>query len=98
MGPLKSCTENKYILVMSDSFTYWLELVPIQDKSAEIVSKALTENWLYRNSPMDVLVTDNGKEFSNETIKLLCNNFLLLHITHRRTRNVKDRIELFFHI
>ena len=79
MGPLKSCTENKYILVMSDSFTKWLELAPIPDKSAETVAKAMTEQWLYRNSPMDVLVTDNWKEFDNETMKLLCNNFGIKH-------------------
>ena len=79
MGPLKSCTENKYILVMSDSFTKWLELAPIPDKSAETVAKAMTERWLYRNSPMDVLVTDNGREFDNETMKLLCNNFGIKH-------------------
>ena len=79
MGPLKSCTENKYILVMSDSFTKWLELPPIPDKSAETVAKAMIEQWLYRNSPMDVLVTDNGKEFDNETMRLLCNNFGIKH-------------------
>ena len=79
MGPLKSCTENKYILVMSDSFTKWLELTPIPDKSAETVARAMNERWFYRNSPMDVLVTDNGKEFDNETVKQLCNNFGVKH-------------------
>ena len=64
---------------MSDSFTKWLELTPIPDKSAETVAKAMTEQWFYRNSPMDVLVTDNGKEFANETMKLLCDNFGIKH-------------------
>ena len=79
MGPLKSCTENKYILMMSDSFTKWLELTPILDKSAETVAKAMTERWFYPNSPMDVLVTGNGKKFANEMTKLLCDNFGIKH-------------------
>ena len=32
VGPLLSNTENKYILVLSDAFTKWLELIPIKDK------------------------------------------------------------------
>ena len=33
MGPLRSITSNKYILVMSDSFTKWSELIPLPNKS-----------------------------------------------------------------
>ena len=82
MGPLKSNSENKYILVMSDSFTKWIELIPIKDKSAEVVTEAIYNNWICRNSKMNILLTDNGKEFVNETMEKLCNE---MHIKHVKT-------------
>ena len=74
LGPLRSSTPNKYVLVMSDAFSKWLEIVPIPDKSAETVAKGIYETWMCRNSPMDILVTDNGKEFKNKVMEELCKN------------------------
>ena len=79
MGPLRSITSNRYILVMSDAFTKWIELVPLPNKSAEEVGKAIYENWICRNSPMDVLITDNGKEFRNQIMEELCQNNGIKH-------------------
>ena len=74
MGPLSSITSNKYILVMSDAFTKWIELIPLPNKSAEEVSRAVYENWICRNSLMDILITDNWKEFRNQVMDELCKN------------------------
>ena len=41
MGPFKSNTENKYVLVMSDSFTKWIEIILIPDNKAETVCNAI---------------------------------------------------------
>ena len=79
MGPLLSVTSNKYILVMSDSFSKWIELIPIQDKNANTIVKAITNNWICRNSKMDILVTDNGKEFKNSLINDMCKEWNIQH-------------------
>ena len=79
MRPLRSITSNKYILVMSDAFTKWIELIPLPNKSAEEVAKAVYENWICRNSPMDTLITDNGKEFRNRVMEELCKNHGIKH-------------------
>ena len=79
MGPLRSVTSNRYILVMSDAFTKWIELIPLPNKSAEEVGKAIYENWICLNSPMDVLITDNGKEFRNQIMEELCMNNGIKH-------------------
>ena len=57
LGPLKSSGPNKYVLVMLDSFTKWLELIPIPDKSAETVAHAIHTGWICRNAPMAVSYT-----------------------------------------
>ena len=64
---------------MSDAFTKWIELIPLPNKSAEEVGKAIYENWICRNSPMDVLITDNGKEFRNQIMEELCMNNGIKH-------------------
>ena len=79
MGPLRSNGYNKYVMVMSDAFTKWIELVPIPDKAAETIANAIMENWIYRNSAMEVLVSDNGKEFRNETMADLCKEMDIKH-------------------
>ena len=72
-GDLK-CSQggNKFILVCTDSFTKWTELVAIPNKSAEEVGKAYFERWLCRFGASEALVTDCGKEFCNEVVSEIC--------------------------
>ena len=46
--PLLSNTENKYILVLLDRFTKWLELIPIKEKTSNTVVEAILNNWILR--------------------------------------------------
>ena len=50
VGPLLSNTENKYILVLSDAFTKWVELVPIKDKTSNTVVEAILNNWILKHA------------------------------------------------
>ena len=72
VGPLQSTTNNKYILVMTDAFSKWVELIPIKDKSAETVAKAIHDEWICRYSAPEMLFTDNGLEFKNNVMAKLC--------------------------
>ena len=72
-GPLKtSSSGKKYICVITDAFTKYTEIVPMEDKSAETVAKAFYEKWICRRGVCDQLVTDNGTEFTNQVLKNLC--------------------------
>ena len=72
-GPLKTSEAgNKHIMVMTDAFSKYAELVAILDKSAETVGKAFLEKWLCRFSAPTMLVTDQGKEFCNHVLKAVC--------------------------
>jgi len=72
VGPLQSTTPNKHILVMTDAFSKWVELIPIPDKSAETVAKAIHDEWICRHSAPEMLFTDNGTEFKNQVMAKLC--------------------------
>ena len=72
MGPLKSeGTKYKHILSITDAFTRWVELVPIENKEAITVAKALFDNWICRFGHYRQSVSDGGGEFDNEVLKEL---------------------------
>lgn len=64
-GPLQGDDNHKYIMVMTCAFSKWVELTPITNKTAEVVAKALFDEWICRHGPMTILVHDGGKEFKN---------------------------------
>ena len=55
-----------HILVITDSFTKYVELVAIQSKEAKCVADALMDVWFTRYSTPNEVVSDNGKEFCNK--------------------------------
>jgi hypothetical protein len=72
-GPLKiSEGGNKYILVITDAFTKYTEVVAIENKEAETVARAFFERWICRFSAPQQIVTDQGKEFCNKILDLTC--------------------------
>jgi hypothetical protein len=73
-GPLKTLDgEKKFILCLTDAFTKYVELVMIPNKEAFTVATALLNRWICRfGLPLEI-VTDQGKEFTNQMVpKLFC--------------------------
>ena len=72
-GPLKTgAAGNKYICVITDAFSKYTELAAIPTKDAETVAKCFFERWICRFSAPDMLITDQGKEFSNKVLEETC--------------------------
>jgi hypothetical protein len=71
-GPLQGDPIYKYVAVMSCAFTKWVEVVPIPNKEAMTVAKAVFEEWICRRGVMQLLVSDGGKEFANQILEELC--------------------------
>ena len=67
IGPLRtSANHKKFVLVITDAFTKYVELVALENKEAPTVAQAIFERWFCRYGiPLD-LVTDQGKEFCAE--------------------------------
>ena len=73
MGPLiETQKHNKYILVVSDYFTRWVEAYPIPDQTAETIAKTLASEWVTRFGCMSELYSDNGTNFVSEIMQSLC--------------------------
>ena len=72
VGPLPlSHDGNRYILVFTDYFTRWVEVVPIKDKKAETIARAFFSIVACRWGAPLRLLTDNGKEFTSKFMQEL---------------------------
>jgi hypothetical protein len=82
-GPVTTSTRgNKYILVVKDALTRYVETVPLKTNTAEEVAEALIREVICRHGAFGRLISDNGKEFDN---KLMAQISQLLQIKHTTT-------------
>ena len=72
-GPLQETPSgNRYALFIVDSFTGWLEVVPLHQVVATDVANALLSSWITRYGASDRLLSDQGSNVAGEVIKGLC--------------------------
>ena len=82
MGPLpRSKTEFQYILVIQDLFTKWVKVIPLRVATGKKIESAFRECILNRWGTPQVLVTDNGTEFVNNTLLHLAKECSIFHTT-----------------
>lgn len=65
----------RYILVFTDHFTKWVELVPTANQFAATVAKAFYERIICRFGAPRRLLSDNDASFKNALIETLCSEF-----------------------
>ena len=82
-GPIKGSDGSmKFVCVLTDAYSKWAEITAIENKEAKTIARVLVERWLTRFSCMNILVSDQGKEFCNQVVKEVCE---LFDIDKRRT-------------
>jgi len=88
-GPLTTTTQgNRYIVVMKDALTRYVETMAVKDKTAEMVVDAFIQCVVYRHGAVGTLVSDNGREFVN---KLFAQVAQLLKIKHHTITEYNPR-------
>ena len=81
-GPLATSENGKsYILVITDAFTKYVELVALKNKEAKTVADALMDTWFTRYSTPHEVISDNGKEFCNKLSDELFSRLKIMHKT-----------------
>ena len=82
-GPLPaSANGNKWILTVTCAFSKYVRLIPLPNKEATTVARALLTHWIAVFGPMRRLCHDQGREFNN---KLLAELLAGLDIQQRTT-------------
>ena len=73
LGPLfKTPRGNTVILLLIDQFTKWIECYPLPDQSAEIVAKAILEDFFSRFWVPQEIHTDQGWNLVSNLFTSLC--------------------------
>ena len=73
VGPLPATARgNKYLLVVIDYFTRWVDAYALPDTSAITVSRALVERWICQFGAPDRLHSDQGSQFTSAVFQELC--------------------------
>jgi hypothetical protein len=66
-----SANKNKYLLVMIDAFSSYVDCVPTPNKEADTIYQAFLSGWVSQHSFCDCLNLDLGSEFHNGLFKEL---------------------------
>ena len=78
--PKRDCNGNMYVVVIVDSFSRWVSLEPVPDKTALSASRAIIRTMGTFGVPLTIR-SDGGKEFINDT---LAGVEFLLGVTHHK--------------
>ena len=83
VGPLpESENGNRYILVVADYFTRWMEAFPLPNQEASTVASKLVDEVFLRFSVPEQLHSDQGRQFESQLLSEICK---LLKITKTKT-------------
>ncbi|KAA0059585.1 uncharacterized protein E5676_scaffold640G00360 [Cucumis melo var. makuwa] len=63
------------ILAATDYFSKWAEAIPLREAKKENVANFIRSHIIYRYGIPHRIVTDNGRQFSNNMIDKLCEKF-----------------------
>ena len=66
---------NKHILVIIDHLTSWPIARAIPDKEAITVANAIHKDLILQHGAPEILLSDNDKEFSNDTLTYVCQEY-----------------------
>ena len=79
-GPLAtSGSGKKMVMVITDAFTKYVEIVALRSKRAEEVAKAIMDVWITRYTCPVEIVTDGGGEFVNQLSDAMYRELAILH-------------------
>lgn len=73
LGPLPETDNgNKYVLVVGDYFTKWIESYPLPDQEAETVARVLVQEFICRYGIPRELHSDQGRNFESNVMAEIC--------------------------
>ncbi|GFY03818.1 retrovirus-related Pol polyprotein from transposon 17.6 [Trichonephila clavipes] len=87
--------KDGFLLVITDYFTQWSELIPLRKASAEAIINALFENYISRYGAPISLISDNGPQFISEVFEHLSHRMDIKHmktVTYRPQANLTERV------
>ena len=83
LGPFcESASGKRYVLMVIDQFTRWLEIIPLVTQDAQSVTQAFFEQYVVRFGVPVMIHTDQGRNFEGDLFQAFC---ALLEVVKTRT-------------
>lgn len=79
LGPLRTKSAYKHILLVVDSYTRWCEAIPMETQEAKEVAQVFFDQIIARYGAPRSLVTDRGQNFMSKIVAALCELFGIRH-------------------
>ena len=97
VGPLPiTQQQNRYIIVATDYLTRWPEARAVPDAGALTLAKFIFEEIICRHGTPKIILSDQGRNFISETVRILCEKFLIIHkfssAYHPQTNGMVERL------
>ncbi|GFW54778.1 retrovirus-related Pol polyprotein from transposon 412 [Trichonephila clavipes] len=97
LGPYPASRPERYkfILVITDHFTKWCELIPLRKASAQTIANAFFDTYIARYGAPISLISDNGPQFISDVFEHLSHRLDIKHmktVTYRPQSNLTERV------
>ena len=97
MGPFPSSFGNKYILLVVNYVSKWVEAIPSRTNDAKVVVKFLRENIFARFGMTRAIISDQGTHFSNQSFDASLKRYSIIHrLTTPYHPQTSDQVEVFY--
>ncbi|OMJ11754.1 Retrovirus-related Pol polyprotein from transposon [Smittium culicis] len=95
-GPFPATeSENKYILVITDLLTRWVDAVAVPNTTAETTADTLEKRLTTLHGSPQKLLNDNGSAFTNQLMNIFCKNYGIKQVFtspyHPETNGMTER-------
>jgi transposase InsO family protein len=75
----KASNGHRFILVAIDYFTKWVEAASYANVTRQVVAQFIKKEIICRYGVPNKIITDNGSNLNNQTMRELCKNFKIEH-------------------
>ncbi|GFU54873.1 retrovirus-related Pol polyprotein from transposon 412 [Trichonephila clavipes] len=78
--PASRARRNRHVLVITDHFSKWAEIIPLKKASARVIVDTFFDNYTSRFGAPVKLIRDNGPQFISDTFEHLSDRLGIRHV------------------
>ncbi|GFY12772.1 retrovirus-related Pol polyprotein from transposon 412 [Trichonephila clavipes] len=93
--PVSRVRRNRYVLVITDNFSKWAEIIPLIKASARVIADNFFNNYISRFGAPIKLISDNGPQFISDIFENLSERLGIRHVktvVYRPQANRTERV------
>ncbi|GFY24009.1 retrovirus-related Pol polyprotein from transposon 412 [Trichonephila clavipes] len=93
--PVSRVRRNRYVLVITDHFSKWAEIIPLKKASARVIADNFFDNYISPFLAPIKLISDNGPQFISDIFESLSERLGIRHVktvVYRPQANRTERV------